>query len=329
MKGENHFLLKIRDLHTEFFLDEGVAKAVDGVDLELRDGETLGIVGESGCGKSVTALSIMRLIPFPPGKIVKGEIFFDGIDLLSLSEAEMRKIRGRSISMIFQEPMTSLDPVFQIGDQISEVLYMHEGLSRKEAWERSIEMLKKVGIPSPERRVKEYPHQLSGGMRQRVMIAMAMACSPKLMIADEPTTALDVTIQAQILELIARLKEEKSMSVILITHNLGVIAETAQNVAVMYAGRIFEYTSVHAIFTNPKHPYTQGLLRSISRMDEDDTRKKKLEPIPGLVPSLLILPRGCKFNDRCKYALEKCDREEPSLIETVRGHRVRCWLYES
>lgn len=328
MEGENHFLLRIRDLHTEFFLDEGVAKAVDGVDLELRDGETLGIVGESGCGKSVTALSIMRLIPFPPGKIVKGEIFFDGIDLLSLSEAEMRKIRGRSISMIFQEPMTSLDPVFQIGDQISEVLYMHEGLSRKEAWERSVEMLRKVGIPSPEHRVKEYPHQLSGGMRQRVMIAMAMACSPKLMIADEPTTALDVTIQAQILELIARLKEEKSMSVILITHNLGVIAETAQNVAVMYAGRIFEYTSVHAIFTNPKHPYTQGLLRSISRMDEDDTRKKKLEPIPGLVPSLLILPRGCKFNDRCKYALEKCDKEEPPLIEIVRGHRVRCWLYE-
>ncbi|OGP61730.1 MAG: peptide ABC transporter ATP-binding protein [Deltaproteobacteria bacterium RBG_13_47_9] len=328
MEGENHFLLRIRDLHTEFFLDEGVAKAVDGVDLELRDGETLGIVGESGCGKSVTALSIMRLIPFPPGKIVKGEIFFDGIDLLSLSEAEMRKIRGRSISMIFQEPMTSLDPVFQIGDQISEVLYMHEGLSRKEAWERSVEMLRKVGIPSPERRVKEYPHQLSGGMRQRVMIAMAMACSPKLMIADEPTTALDVTIQAQILELITRLKEEKSMSVILITHNLGVIAETAQNVAVMYAGRIFEYTSVHAIFTNPKHPYTQGLLRSISRMDEDDTRKKKLEPIPGLVPSLLILPRGCKFNDRCKYTLEKCDKEEPPLIETVRGHRVRCWLYE-
>ncbi len=328
MEGENHFLLRIRDLHTEFFLDEGVAKAVDGVDLELRDGETLGIVGESGCGKSVTALSIMRLIPFPPGKIVKGEIFFDGIDLLSLSEAEMRKIRGRSISMIFQEPMTSLDPVFQIGDQISEVLYMHEGLSRKEAWERSVEMLRKVGIPSPEHRVKEYPHQLSGGMRQRVMIAMAMACSPKLMIADEPTTALDVTIQAQILELIARLKEEKSMSVILITHNLGVIAETAQNVAVMYAGRIFEYTSVHAIFTNPKHPYTQGLLRSISRMDEDDTRKKKLEPIPGLVPSLLILPRGCKFNDRCKYALEKCDKEEPPLIEIVRRHRVRCWLYE-
>ncbi len=328
MEGENHFLLRIRALHTEFFLDEGVAKAVDGVDLELRDGETLGIVGESGCGKSVTALSIMRLIPFPPGKIVKGEIFFDGIDLLSLSEAEMRKIRGRSISMIFQEPMTSLDPVFQIGDQISEVLYMHEGLSRKEAWERSIEMLRKVGISSPERRVKEYPHQLSGGMRQRVMIAMAMACSPKLMIADEPTTALDVTIQAQILELITRLKEEKSMSVILITHNLGVIAETAQNVAVMYAGRIFEYTSVHAIFTNPKHPYTQGLLRSISRMDEDDTRKKKLEPIPGLVPSLLILPRGCKFNDRCKYALEKCDKEEPPLIEIVRRHRVRCWLYE-
>src|SRR4030043_169103 len=328
MGSENRHVLKIRNLPPYFFLDEGVLRAVDGIDLDLREGETLGIVGESGCGKSVTALSILQLIPSPPGKIVKGEIYFEGTDLLALSEAEMRKIRGRSISMIFQEPMTCLNPVFQVGDQISEILRLHEGVSRKDAWERSIEMLRMVGIPSPERRVKEYPHQLSGGMRQRVMIAMAMACSPKLMIADEPTTALDVTIQAQILELITRLKEEKSMSVILITHNLGVIAETAQNVAVMYAGRIFEYTSVHAIFTNPKHPYTQGLLRSISRMDEDDTRKKKLEPIPGLVPSLLILPRGCKFNDRCKYTLEKCDKEEPPLIETVRGHHVRCWLYE-
>ena len=328
MGGENHILLKIRDLHTYFFLDEGVVKAVDGIDLELKEGETLGIVGESGCGKSVTALSIMQLIPSPPGKIVKGEIYFRGTDLLTLSEAEMRKIRGRSISMIFQEPMTSLNPVFQVGDQISEILQLHEGISRKEAWERSIEMLRRVGIPSPERRVKEYPHHLSGGMRQRAMIAMALACSPKLMIADEPTTALDVTIQAQILELMIHLKEEKAMSLILITHNLGVIAETAQNVMVMYAGRIFESTDVRSIFANPKHPYTQGLLNSIPRLDRDDTKKERLEAIPGLVPSLLDIPEGCKFFERCKYAFHQCSEKEPLLIEIDPGHFVRCWLYE-
>jgi peptide/nickel transport system ATP-binding protein/oligopeptide transport system ATP-binding protein len=327
MVSENHSLLKIRDLHTYFFLDEGVTKAVEGVDLELREGETLGLVGESGCGKSVTALSIMQLIPSPPGKIVKGEICFQGTDLLALSEAEMREIRGRSISMIFQEPMTSLNPVFQIGDQISEILQLHEGVSRKEAWERSIEMLRMVGIPSPERRVKEYPHHLSGGMRQRAMIAMAMACSPRLMIADEPTTALDVTIQAQILELMAHLKKEKAMSLILITHNLGVIAETVQNVMVMYAGRIFEYTDVRSIFTNPKHPYTQGLLNSIPRLDRDDTKKERLEAIPGLVPSLLDIPEGCKFFERCKYAFHLCSEKEPLLIEKDPGHFVRCWLY--
>jgi oligopeptide/dipeptide ABC transporter ATP-binding protein len=328
MDGENHTLLKIRDLHTYFFLDEGVVKAVDGVDLDVKEGETLGIVGESGCGKSVTALSIMQLIPSPPGKIVKGEIYFRGTDLLILSEAEMRKIRGRSISMIFQEPMTSLNPVFQVGDQISEILQLHEGISRKEAWERSIEMLRMVGIPSPERRVKEYPHHLSGGMRQRAMIAMAMACSPKLMIADEPTTALDVTIQAQILELMTHLKKEKAMSLILITHNLGVIAETVQNVMVMYAGRIFEYTDVRSIFTNPKHPYTQGLLNSIPRLDREDTKKERLEAIPGLVPSLLDIPEGCKFFERCKYAFHHCSEKEPLLIEIDPGHFVRCWLYE-
>jgi len=327
MATENNFLLKIKDLHTYFFTDEGVAKAVDGVDLELEEGGTLGVVGESGCGKSVTALSIMRLIPDPPGKIVKGEIYFSGTDVLTLSEAEMRKIRGRSISMIFQEPMTSLNPVFQIGDQISEVLRLHEGLSRKEAWDRSIEMLRQVGIPSPERRVKEYPHQLSGGMRQRAMIAMALACSPKLMIADEPTTALDVTIQAQILELMNHLKKEKGMSIILITHNLGVIAETAQKVAVMYAGRIFEYTDVRSIFASPKHPYTQGLLNSIPRLDKDHARLKRLEAIPGLVPSLFDLPQGCKFSDRCKYVFDRCV-EEPPLTEGAPGHSVRCWLYE-
>ena len=326
MPGENHFLLKIRNLHTYFFTDEGVAKAVDGVDLELEEGGTLGVVGESGCGKSVTALSIMRLIPDPPGKITNGEILFQGTDLLHISEAEMRKIRGRYISMIFQEPMTSLNPVFQIGDQISEVLRLHEGMSRKGAWNQSIEMLKMVGIPAPERRVYEYPHQLSGGMRQRAMIAMALACSPKLMIADEPTTALDVTIQAQILELVNRLKKEKGMSVILITHNLGVIAETAQRVAVMYAGRIVEYADVRPIFASPKHPYTQGLLQSIPRMDQDQGRKKRLEAIPGLVPSLLELPKGCKFSNRCKFVFDRCV-EEPPLIEVAPGHLVRCWLY--
>ena len=326
MAGENKFLLTIRNLHTYFFSDEGVAKAVDGVDLEVKEGGTLGVVGESGCGKSVTALSVMRLIPDPPGKITQGEILFGGTNLLALSEAEMRKIRGRSISMIFKEPMTSLNPVFQIGDQISEVLRLHEGMSRKEAWDRSVEMLKMVGIPSPERRVQEYPHQLSGGMRQRAMIAMALACSPKLMIADEPTTALDVTIQAQILELMNRLQKDKGMSVILITHNLGVIAETAQKVAVMYAGRIVEYTEVKPIFGNPMHPYTQGLLKSIPRLDEAHARKARLEAIPGLVPSLLELPPGCKFSNRCKYVFEKCV-EEPQLIEAEPGHMVRCWLH--
>ncbi|MGB9698863.1 MAG: ABC transporter ATP-binding protein [Thermodesulfobacteriota bacterium] len=327
MAQENSFLLKIRNLHTYFFTDEGVAKAVDGVDLELEEKGTLGLVGESGCGKSVTALSIMRLIPDPPGKIVQGEVIFGGVNLLSLTEGEMRKVRGRSISMIFQEPMTSLNPVFQIGDQISEVLRLHEGLSKKEAWNRSIEMLRLVGIPSPERRVAEYPHQLSGGMRQRAMIAMALACRPKLMIADEPTTALDVTIQAQILELINRLQKETGMSVILITHNLGVIAETAQKVAVMYAGRIVEYAPVRPLFVTPRHPYTQGLLKSIPRLDEGQGRKQRLEAIPGLVPSLLDLPPGCKFSNRCKYVWDKCE-EEPQLKEIDPGHFVRCWLYE-
>jgi len=327
MGTENNFLLKIRSLHTYFFTDEGVAKAVDGVDLELEEGGTLGLVGESGCGKSVTALSIMRLIPAPPGRIVEGEITFNGTNLLTLSEGEMRKIRGRSISMIFQEPMTSLNPVFQIGDQISEVLRLHEGMSRKESWNRSVEMLKLVGIPAPERRVMEYPHQLSGGMRQRAMIAMALACSPKLMIADEPTTALDVTIQAQILELMNRLQKEKGMSLILITHNLGVIAETARKVAVMYAGRIVEYTDVRSIFGTPKHPYTQGLLKSIPRLDAHHGRKEKLEAIPGLVPSLLDLPVGCKFSNRCKYVFDRCV-EEPPLLDPVPGHLVRCWLHE-
>jgi len=329
MTRENPHLLEIRNLHTYFFLDEGVLKAVDGIDLDLKEGETLGIVGESGCGKSVTALSILQLIPSPPGKIVKGEICFEGTDLLRRSEAEMRKIRGRTISMIFQEPMTCLNPVFQVGDQISEILRLHEGVSRREAWEKSIELLQLVGIPSPERRVKDYPHHLSGGMRQRAMIAMAVACSPRLMIADEPTTALDVTIQAQILELMTSLKEKRAMSLILITHNLGVIAETAQNVMVMYAGRIFEYADVRSIFVNPRHPYTKGLLNSIPRVDQEDTKKERLEAIPGLVPSPLDLPEGCKFLERCPYAFEQCAAEEPPLREDGSGHWVRCWLHES
>ncbi len=326
MESGNNFLLKIRNLHTYFFSDEGVAKAVDGVDLELEEGGTLGVVGESGCGKSVTALSIMRLVPDPPGRVVEGEILFNGVNLLTLPDGEMRRIRGRSISMIFQEPMTSLNPVFQIGDQIAEVLRLHEGMSRKDAWERSVEMLQMVGIPAPERRVREYPHQLSGGMRQRAMIAMALACSPKLMIADEPTTALDVTIQAQILELMNQLQKEKGMSVILITHNLGVIAETAKKVAIMYAGRIVEYAEVRPIFATPLHPYTQGLLKSIPRLDKDQARRERLEAIPGLVPSLLDLPAGCKFSNRCKFAFEKCG-VEPPLVEHTPGHFVRCGLY--
>jgi peptide/nickel transport system ATP-binding protein len=326
MKGVNHLILKISNLHTYFYSDEGVAKAVDGVDLELEEGGTLGVVGESGCGKSVTALSIMRLIPDPPGKIVRGEIFFHQQDLLALEEFEMRKIRGKSISMIFQEPMTSLNPVFQIGDQISEALRLHEGLSRKDAWDRSIEMLRKVKIPSPERRIQEYPHQLSGGMRQRAMIAMALACSPNLMIADEPTTALDVTIQAQILDLINELQSERGMSVVLITHNMGVIAETAQRVAVMYAGRVVEYAHVEPLFAHPLHPYTQGLLQSIPRLSEETFQKKHLEVIPGLVPSLLELPGGCKFSNRCKYVFDRCS-EEPPLIQAERKHSVRCWLH--
>lgn len=320
-------LLTIEDLKIYFHILAGTVRAVDGVSFHIDQGETLGVVGESGCGKSVTAMAVLQLIPMPPGELVGGRTEFEGMDLLCLNSDRIRQVRGNRISMIFQEPMTSLNPVFQIGDQISEVLRLHEGLSRKEAWNRSIEMLKLVGIPSPERRVTEYPHQLSGGMRQRAMIAMALACSPKLMIADEPTTALDVTIQAQILELINRLQKEKGMSVILITHNLGVIAETARKVAVMYAGRIVEYTEVRPLFASPKHPYTQGLLQSIPRLDEHHGRKQRLEAIPGLVPSLLDLPPGCKFSNRCKYVFDRCE-EEPQLIEGDRGHFVRCWLHE-
>lgn len=318
-------LIEVKNLKTYFYTEEGVSKAVDGVDFEIYPGETLGIVGESGCGKSVTSLSIMRLIPEPPGKIVDGEILFEGKDLTKLSQEEMRRLRGNEISMIFQEPMTSLNPVFTVGDQISEAILLHKNVSKKEAMEQSVEMLRKVGIPLPEQRVNEYPHQLSGGMRQRVMIAMALSCNPKLLIADEPTTALDVTIQAQILDLMNELKEKFDMSIMMITHDLGVIAEISDRVAVMYAGKVVEYTDVHTLFADPKHPYTWGLMKSIPRLDQEVER---LEAIPGIVPSSLDFPEGCKYNTRCPLADEKCLAEEPPIEEVEEGHKVRCWHHK-
>ena len=322
----NEILLNIEGLQTHFFTEAGTVRAVDGVSLMVRKGETLGIVGESGCGKSVTALSILRLIPNPPGKIVGGRILLEERDLLRLPEHEMRKVRGASISMIFQEPMTSLNPVFTAGDQIAEGIRLHQRLSKRESWNKAIEMLRVVRIPDPERRVGEYPHQMSGGMRQRVMIAMALSCNPQLLIADEPTTALDVTIQAQILELLNQLKSELGMAVMLITHDLGVVADTAARVAVMYAGRVVEEAPVLELFTNPLHPYTQGLLNSIPRLEKTE-RRARLQAIPGMVPDLLDLPRGCKFQARCPKVFEPCSGEEPEL-KTVSGeHRVRCYLY--
>lgn len=320
-------LLEIQGLKTFFFTRKGIVKAVDGVDLSLNEGETLGLVGESGCGKSMTALSIMRLVPEPIGRIVEGSINFEGRDIVKMTESEMRKIRGNRISMVFQEPMTSLNPVFKVGFQIAEAIQLHQEVPAKGAWERSIEMLRLVGIPSPGSRVNEYPHQMSGGMRQRVMIAMALSCRPKLMIADEPTTALDVTIQAQILDLINRLKEKVGSSILLITHNLGVVAEVAQYVGVMYAGHIMEYSDVNRLFKNPKHPYTIGLFQSIPRK-RGPAHRERLQVIPGLVPDLLGLPIGCKFQDRCSQVFQKCKEEPPSLVEIEPGHQVRCWLYE-
>src|SRR5690554_4114106 len=318
-------LLEVKELQTFFYTDDGIAKAVDGVSYDLEMGETLGIVGESGCGKSVTSLSIMRLIPEPPGKIVDGEITFKGKVLSKLSQDGMRKIRGNEISMIFQEPMTSLNPVYTIGDQISEVIILHKKVSRKEARKQSVEMLKRVGIPMPEQRIDEYPHQLSGGMRQRVMIAMALSCDPELLIADEPTTALDVTIQAQILELMNGLKDKLNMSIMMITHDLGVIAEVSDRVAVMYAGKVLEYTDVKTLFKNPKHPYTVGLMNSIPRLDKET---KRLTAIPGIVPGSMDFPEGCKYHTRCSLADEKCIQEEPGLKEIEKGHKVRCWHFE-
>jgi peptide/nickel transport system ATP-binding protein/oligopeptide transport system ATP-binding protein len=325
---ENDILLEIKNLHTHFSTDEGLVKAADGIDLIMRKGETLGLVGESGCGKSVTALSVMRLIQQPPGRIVDGEILFNGQNLLELSDAQMRQIRGNMISMIFQEPMTSLNPLFRCGDQIAETIRLHQGVAKKAARQRAVNMLKKVGIPDPESRAMEYPHQMSGGMRQRVMIAMALSCNPELMVADEPTTALDVSIQAQILSLMNKLKEDFGASIMLITHDLGVIADMAQTVAVMYAGKIVEYVEVVKLFNNPKHPYTVGLMGSIPKIDEAVPKEKMLQTIPGVVPSLYNLPKGCYFKERCSDAFEKCSRSAPPLIEVEPGHLLRCWKYE-
>jgi oligopeptide transport system ATP-binding protein len=306
-------ILRVKDLRSYFFVEEGVVKAVDGVSFSLNQGETLGIVGESGSGKTVTALSILRLIASPPGRIVSGQILLDGRDLLKLNNRELRDIRGNEISMIFQDPMTSLNPVFTVGDQIRETLEIHQGIKEQESMKRAVELLKEVGIPNPDIRAFQYPHEYSGGMRQRAMIAMAMACRPKVLIADEPTTALDVTIQAQILELMNRMKEEIHNSILLITHDLGVIAEMADRILIMYAGKIVERGEARTIFYKPAHPYTRGLLESIPRLERRE--KEKLIPIRGNPPSVLKLPPGCAFNPRCAYAMDVCFRQVPELRE--------------
>lgn len=327
-KTDQKPLLEVRNLKTYFYTEDGVVRAVDGVNFEVRPGEVLGIVGESGCGKSVTSLSIMRLIA-PPGKIAEGEIILNGKNLLGFSEDEMTKIRGNRVSMIFQQPQTALNPVFQVGDQIAEVLSIHKNLDKAAGKARAIELLKMVGIPDAERRATAYPHELSGGMAQRVMIAMALACEPELLIADEPTTALDVTIQAQILDLMLELREKLGTSVILITHDLGVVAETCERVAVMYAGEVVEQAEVGSLFEKPLHPYTQGLIDSIPILGEI---KEKLAVIPGSVPNLVNLPEGCRFAPRCaareKYGLKICTEQKPELKEAGAGHLARCWLYQ-
>jgi peptide/nickel transport system ATP-binding protein len=317
-------LLDIRGLKTHFKTDDGWLHAVDGVDISIDRGETVGVVGESGCGKSVTAKTVMKLIDMPPGKIVAGQVLWKGRDLVPLPAEAMRKIRAKEISIIFQEPMTSLNPVFTVGEQIAESLRLHEGLSRRDALDRAVEMLKLVRIPTPERRIKDYPHQFSGGMRQRVMIAIALACKPQLVIADEPTTALDVTIQAQILDLLQRLKDEFGMAVMLITHAMGVVAEVAQRVVVMYAGKVVEEAPVRELFAHPRHPYTQGLIRSIPRIDLDAKHKTRLEAIPGTVPKLIEPAEGCRFAARCKFAKAECLQATPPLREAASGHRVAC-----
>jgi len=317
----NRPLLEVQSLSTHFFAEEGVVRAVENVSLEINPGEILSLVGESGCGKSVTGLSILKLIPSPPGRIVSGEILFDGRNLLRLEEKEMERVRGNEISMIFQEPMTSLNPVFTIGDQIMEAILLHQGLDKTEARRRAIEMLDRVQIPSPETRIDAYPHQLSGGMRQRAMIAMALSCQPKLLIADEPTTALDVTIQAQVLQLLKEIQREMGMAVLLITHDLGVVSEIADRVAVMYAGRLVEYVSIQGIFGQMRHPYTKGLLDSIPQLD---AKRRRLHAIPGQVPNPVDLPVGCKFHPRCDLMVEACKKEEPPLFQVDGDHFSRC-----
>jgi peptide/nickel transport system ATP-binding protein len=326
MADNSDLVLDVKNLKTVFFTNSGLFKAVDDVSFTVRRGETLAIVGESGCGKSVTALSLMRLVPDPPGRIVGGSVTLEGTDLLTLDEAEMRAVRGNRISMIFQEPMTSLNPVMRIGDQIVEAVRLHRSMSSKEARDIAIEMLRLVRIPEPARRAREYPHQLSGGMRQRAMIAMALACRPALLIADEPTTALDVTIQAQILALILDLQKELGTGLVLITHDLGVVAQTAQRVIVMYAGRKVEEASVEALFAAPKHPYTRGLMASIPTVPASGVAvQARLNEIPGTVPSLVRLPKGCAFAPRCKLAIKRCEAEHPPLIDWGGGHLAACW----
>jgi len=315
-------LLELRDLRTYFIVDDGEFRAVDGVSFTLYAGRTLGIVGESGCGKSVTALSIMGLVPQPPGRIAGGAVLLEGVDLARLPAAELRALRGNQLSMIFQEPMTSLNPAFTIGDQIIEGIMRHRAVTRREARAHAIEMLRRVRIPAPEQRIDDYPHKLSGGMRQRAMIAMALACDPKLLIADEPTTALDVTVQAQILDLMRALRDETGAAIMLITHDLGVIAELAQDVIVMYAGKIVERADVVALFADPQHPYTVGLLGSIPKLHAD---QQQLATIEGVVPNPLDLPRGCRFSPRCPFAIDKCRVDEPGLTEVKPGHFAACW----
>ena len=317
-------LLEVSGLKTQFFTQDGVVKAVDGVSFHVNEGETLGIVGESGCGKSVSVLSVMRLIPQPPGKIVDGEVMFDGVNLLDVSDNEIRQVRGNKIAMIFQDPMTSLNPVLTIGRQIGEALELHMGMNKEESRKRSAQLLGMVGLPEAEDRLEDYPHQFSGGMRQRAMIAMALACNPQLLIADEPTTALDVTIQAQIVELVKRLRDEIGMAIIWITHDLGVVAGLADRMMVMYAGHAVEEAPVKEVYADPRHPYTLGLLGSLPRLDE--IREDKLQSIEGLPPDLIDLPPGCPFEPRCVYAIEKCRLETPQLEPVGPRHRIACWV---
>ena len=319
-------LLQVRDLTTYFYTDDGVVKAVDGISYDLEVGETLGVVGESGCGKTVSALSLLRLVPSPPGKIVRGEVLFEGKDLLQVDDEEIRHVRGNKIAMIFQEPMTSLNPVLTIGRQLTEALELHLKMDSRASGRRAIELLEMVGIPEAPTRVNDYPHQFSGGMRQRVMIAMALSCNPKLLLADEPTTALDVTIQAQVLEILARLSRELGTAVIIITHNLGVVARYADRVNVMYAGKFIETADAKDLYTKPRHPYTLGLLKSVPRLDHE--RKTKLDPIEGLPPDLINAPPGCPFYPRCSYRIDKCAEEMPPAMMVAERHHAACWEWQ-